>query len=143
MVVHLSENNIEFFNIGTANDSGKINIKNNEDTFTFNVSEMRDVWYKTSYLLDNKQTANGLAKNRFDNYKNQPLQYTFPKHFTGKLADVIQSGSEESPTSKAKIATSQTPRNDSPIVTPQPKPNRPWQLMVLLVYTSKFCFRHS
>ncbi len=46
---------------------------------------MRDVWYKTSYLLDQKQTANGLAKDRFDNYKNQPLQYTFPSHFTGKL----------------------------------------------------------
>ena len=81
----LSENNIEFFNIGTANNSGIINIKNNEDNFTFNVSETRDVWYKTSFLLDQKQTANGLAQNRFDNYKNQPLQYTFPKHFTGKL----------------------------------------------------------
>ena len=22
---------------------------------------------------------------RFNNYKNQPLQYSFPKHFTGKL----------------------------------------------------------
>ena len=81
----LSENNIEFFNIGTANNSGKVTIKNNEDSFTFDVSEMRDVWYKTSFLLDQKQTANGLAKERYDNYKNQPLTYTFPKHFTGKL----------------------------------------------------------
>ncbi len=81
----LSENNIEFFNIGTANNSGTVNIKNSEENFTFNVAELRDVWYKTSYLLDDKQTSNGLAKNRFDNYKNQPLQYTFPKNFTGKL----------------------------------------------------------
>ncbi|QXP73844.1 phosphoribosylformylglycinamidine synthase [Tenacibaculum sp. AHE15PA] len=81
----LSENNIEFFTIGTANDSGKVTIKNNEDNFSFDVTEMRDVWYKTSYLLDKRQTANGLAKNRFDNYKKQPLQYTFPTHFTGKL----------------------------------------------------------
>ena len=81
----LSENNIEFFTIGTANDSGKVTIKNNEDNFSFDVTEMRDVWYKTSYLLDKRQTSNGLAENRFDNYKKQPLQYTFPTHFTGKL----------------------------------------------------------
>ncbi|MGY0408197.1 MAG: phosphoribosylformylglycinamidine synthase, partial [Polaribacter sp.] len=81
----LSENNIEFFNIGTANNSGKIIIKNNEDTFSFDVAAMRDIWYKTSFLLDDKQTANGLAKNRFDNYKKQPLIYKFPDNFTGKL----------------------------------------------------------
>tara|TARA_R110002167_G_scaffold66040_12_gene187106 strand:- start:20147 stop:21748 length:1602 start_codon:yes stop_codon:yes gene_type:complete len=90
----LSENNIEFFNIGTANNSGKINIKNNEENFTFDVSEMRDVWYKTSFLLDQKQTANGLAQNRFDNYKKQPLTYKFPKDFTGKLPKVAAKGAK-------------------------------------------------
>ncbi len=84
----LSENKIEFFNIGTANNSGKVTIKNNEDNFTFDVAETRDTWYKTSFLLDQKQTANGLAKDRFDNYKNQPLKYIFPKHFTGKLPKI-------------------------------------------------------
>ncbi len=84
----LAENNIEFFNIGTANNSGKITIKNNDDTFAFDVTKIRDVWYKTSFLLDQKQTANGLAQDRFDNYKNQPLQFTFPKQFTGKLPEL-------------------------------------------------------
>jgi len=81
----LSKYNIEFHTIGTANNSGKVTIKNNKEVFNFNVTEVRDVWYKTSYLLDNKQTANNLAKERFDNYKNQPLTYKFPSHFTGKL----------------------------------------------------------
>ena len=81
----LSKYNIEFHTIGTANNSGTVTIKNNEEDFNFNVTEVRDVWYKTSYLLDNKQTANNLAKERFDNYKNQPLTYKFPSHFTGKL----------------------------------------------------------
>ncbi|MFT5147091.1 MAG: phosphoribosylformylglycinamidine synthase, partial [Polaribacter sp.] len=76
---------ITVFNIGTANNSGKVNIKNNEDNFSFDVAEMRDVWYKTSFLLDQKQTANGLAQNRFDNYKKQPLTYKFPEKFIGKL----------------------------------------------------------
>ena len=84
----LSENNIEFFNIGAVNNSGTVNIKNNEESFSFDVTKMRDVWYKTSYLLDDKQTANGLAKNRFDNFKNQPLTYIFPANFTGKLPKI-------------------------------------------------------
>ena len=81
----LVENNIEFFKVGTVNDSATLNIKNNDDNFSFDISKMRDVWYKTSFLLDQKQTANNLAQDRFDNYKNQPLQYKFPKQFTGKL----------------------------------------------------------
>ena len=76
---------ITVFKIGVANNSGKVNIKNNEDQFSFDVAEMRDIWYKTSFLLDQKQTANNLAQDRFDNYKKQPLTYQFPANFTGKL----------------------------------------------------------
>ncbi|PQJ78679.1 phosphoribosylformylglycinamidine synthase [Polaribacter porphyrae] len=108
----LSENNIDFFNIGSANNSGKVTIKNNEEFFSFDVTELRDVWYKTSYLLDDKQTANGLAKNRFDNYKKQPLQYTFPKHFTGKIKDVIANKVKQS-ANKEEITSSKIIRNDS------------------------------
>ena len=90
----LSENNIEFFNIGTANTSGTVTIKNNEDNFSFDVTELRDVWYKTSFLLDQKQTANNLAQVRFDNYKKQPLQYTFPKNFKGKLPKINSKGAK-------------------------------------------------
>ena len=81
----LSEHHIEFFTIGTANHSGTVTIKNKEDFVSLEVSEMRDVWYKTSFLLDQKQTANGLALERFKNYKKQPLSYQFPTNFTGKL----------------------------------------------------------
>ncbi|MFD1162840.1 phosphoribosylformylglycinamidine synthase [Hwangdonia seohaensis] len=77
--------NIEFFNIGKVTTSDVLSIINNTDVFTMTVSRLRDMWYKTSFLLDQKQTANGLAEDRFNNYKNQPLQYTFPSHFTGKL----------------------------------------------------------
>jgi len=48
------------------------------------VSALRDVWFKTSYLLDRKQSGDKNAKLRYDNYKNQPLKYTFPSHFDGK-----------------------------------------------------------
>jgi phosphoribosylformylglycinamidine synthase len=85
----LSENNIEFFNIGTVTESDMLNMINNSDTFELSISESRDTWYNTSFLLDQKQTANGLAQERFNNYKNQPLQFTFPTHFTGKLKDAV------------------------------------------------------
>ena len=52
----------------------------------FDIDALRDVWYKTSYLLDRKQSFNGKAKERFENYKKQPLEMKFPKNFTGKLA---------------------------------------------------------
>ncbi|WP_235841576.1 phosphoribosylformylglycinamidine synthase [Confluentibacter sediminis] len=79
----LSEANIAFFNIGKTTESNILNIVNHDDTFHLNISNLRDTWYKTSFLLDQKQTANDLAQVRFDNYKNQALQYVFPKHFTG------------------------------------------------------------
>ena len=85
----LSENEIEFFKIGSVTESDRLNIKNNADVFALSVSELRDTWYKTSYLLDSKQTANDLAKDRYDNYKNQPLKFTFPVNFTGKLVDIV------------------------------------------------------
>ncbi len=80
----LSDNNIDFFTIGNVTQQGTLAIKNGNDVLDLNIEELRDTWYKTSYLLDQKQTANELAKARFENYKNQPLQYTFPTHFTGK-----------------------------------------------------------
>jgi len=81
----LAENNVEFFELGNAVRGEIVKITNNSEVLEFNVPELRDVWYETSYLLDKKQTANDLAKDRFDNYKKQPLKYIFPNHFTGKL----------------------------------------------------------
>ena len=81
----LSKAGIEFHTIGTVTNTATLNITNASDTWSLDVSDLRDVWYETSFLLDQKQTANGLAKKRFDNYKNQPLKYTFPEQFTGKL----------------------------------------------------------
>ncbi|MCF6347697.1 MAG: phosphoribosylformylglycinamidine synthase [Flavobacteriaceae bacterium] len=90
----LSDANIEFFNIGKVMESDELLIRNYNDNFNLNISELRDTWYKTSYLLDQKQTADNLAEVRFENYKNQPLQYKFPAHFTGKLPNVSLSGVE-------------------------------------------------
>jgi phosphoribosylformylglycinamidine synthase len=83
-----AKNGIEVVNIGSVVDGNTVTIKNNVDEFTFDVTATRDTWYKTSFLLDSKQTKNGQAQARFDNYKNQPLHFTFPTHFTGKKPTV-------------------------------------------------------
>ncbi len=54
--------------------------------YQFGIDHMRDVWYSSSYLLDRKQSMNGCAKKRFENYKMQPLEYKFNKDFTGKFS---------------------------------------------------------
>ncbi len=91
----LKSNKIEFFNIGNVTNTATVNIKNNDQNFTFDVNETRGTWYKTSFLLDQKQTANNLAQARYENFKNQPLTYTFPTHFTGKLESVTSSAVEK------------------------------------------------
>ena len=80
----LEANNITFHKIGSVSSSATLEIKNAADNFSFDIDHLRDVWFKTSYLLDSKQTGNGLAKERYDNYKNHVLNYTFPSQFDGK-----------------------------------------------------------
>lgn len=80
----LNNNGVSFFKIGQVVAGNTVTLTNNADTFTFNVAELRDTWYKTSFLLDQKQSKNGMAQERYSNYKNQPLTYTFPSHFDGK-----------------------------------------------------------
>ena len=76
----LNQNNIEFFKIGVVTTNSTLDL----GTWTLDIPTYRDIWFKTSFLLDQKQSKNGTAQARFDNYKNQPLTYTFPAHFTGK-----------------------------------------------------------
>ena len=83
----LAANNIAFHKIGSVTSTASLDL----GVLTLDIPKYRDIWYKTSFLLDQKQAKNGRAQARFDNYKNQPLQFTFPNHFTGKLPDIDQS----------------------------------------------------
>ncbi|MEL6812799.1 MAG: phosphoribosylformylglycinamidine synthase [Bacteroidota bacterium] len=91
----LSELQIDFKRIGQVIREGSLQIKNGTDTLHFDIEETRDHWYKTSYLLDQKQTAGNLSKDRYNNYKSQPLQYNFPEQFEGKLPISAQWNKEE------------------------------------------------
>ena len=78
-------NNIDAHRIGSVTSEGVLKLKNHTATYDLAINTYRDMWYETSYLLDDKQTANNLARVRYENYKKQPLKYSFPTDFTGKL----------------------------------------------------------
>jgi len=81
----LNKNEVEFFKLGMVTKSPDLKIINHSDNYIFDIETYRDIWYKTSYLLDQKQSGKQKATERFNNYKAQPLQYKFPKNFSGKL----------------------------------------------------------
>lgn len=80
----LKANGVSYHKIGEARNDATLKLTNHGASFSFDINHLRDVWFKTSYLLDQKQSGVQKAKERFDNYKNQPLRYSFPTHFTGK-----------------------------------------------------------
>ena len=50
-----------------------------------NIDEMRDFWFKTSYLLDRKQSGEAKAQERLENYSKNGLSYQFHEAFSGTL----------------------------------------------------------
>ncbi len=80
--------NVKPIKIGSVIPESMLTVKNGGMELGLSVSSLRDSWYKTSYLLDQKQTANNLAEDRFKNYKSQPLRYHFPTNFKGSLPQI-------------------------------------------------------
>ena len=81
---YLKAQGVAYAKIGTPIEGEALTLTHFGQTYTFNIAEYRDLWYLTSYLLDKQQTANDKATERYQNYSEQPLQYTFPAHFTGE-----------------------------------------------------------
>ncbi len=72
--------------IGTVIGDRMMSVKTTSKSYMFDIDSLRDTWYKTSYLLDQKQSGKVLATKRFDNYKKQAISYKFPEGFKGDFA---------------------------------------------------------
>ncbi|MDR0606192.1 MAG: phosphoribosylformylglycinamidine synthase [Bacteroidales bacterium] len=84
----LKNASVQYTEIAKLNIQGHhqtMTLKKNTFSITFDIDHFRDVWYETSYLFDCKQSGKEKATERYDNYKNQELIYTFSKDFTGRL----------------------------------------------------------
>ncbi|MFT4753597.1 MAG: phosphoribosylformylglycinamidine synthase, partial [Salibacteraceae bacterium] len=72
--------------IGTVIGDRMMTVKTASNSYMFDIDSLRDTWYKSSYLLDKKQSGDTLATERFNNYKKQPLSYSFPEGFKGDFS---------------------------------------------------------
>ncbi|MDR1880567.1 MAG: phosphoribosylformylglycinamidine synthase [Tannerellaceae bacterium] len=82
----LQEAGVAFALVARPVDERHILVSKGGVSYHFGIDYMRDVWYTSSYRLDIKQSGSVCAGHRFENYKMQPVEYKFPKGFTGKLA---------------------------------------------------------
>ena len=74
--------------IGKPGKAGCLNIRKDAASWSLDVASLRDLWFKTSYLLDRRQSGEEKALERYKSYKSSELKYKFPENFTGKLADL-------------------------------------------------------
>ena len=80
----LDANGVTYHKIGSVDSKAALTVKDTSGNWNFDIDHLRDVWFKTSFLLDQKQSGEVKAKERYDNYKNHVLNYTFPIQFDGK-----------------------------------------------------------
>lgn len=71
----LLENGISYFEIGHPVNDRTLSISNGSFSEIFDINELRDIWFRTSYLLDRRQTPPDLAHERFINYSGHVLKY--------------------------------------------------------------------
>ena len=88
----LEKAGVSFYRVGHYVSGSDITVKTSCREYRWSVPELRDIWYRTSYLFDIRQTGKKLAADRYANYKNQPLEYRFPEGFTGKVSDIRNTG---------------------------------------------------
>lgn len=89
---------VDAYVIGDVNQERRFSFTHNGLDMELLIDDLRDTWFKTSYLLDRRQSGTQKASERFANYKKQELVYSFPESFTGKLAQWDLLASRRKPT---------------------------------------------
>ncbi len=94
----LDEAGVGYVKLGKPTEERHILVEKDGVTYQFGIDYLRDIWYSTSYLLDRRQSMNGCAKARYENYKMQPVELAFMSDFTGKLSQYGISPDRRTPT---------------------------------------------
>ena len=82
----LEANGVGFARIAVPIEERRLEINKKKQAYTFSINDLRDVWFRSSYLLDKKQSGEACAQSRFNNYKNQALEFKFTDTFKGKFS---------------------------------------------------------
>jgi len=100
----LSDFGVEVAELGKLNRERTLNIHSGSKSYAFPVNELRDVWFKSSYLLDISQSGSFKAWERYENYKRQPRNFVFPSGFRGRLSQFgLKPGNRESSGLRAAV----------------------------------------
>ncbi|MDN5330584.1 MAG: phosphoribosylformylglycinamidine synthase [Bacteroidales bacterium] len=81
----LEKHRVKGFRLGIYQSGGKIELTLQGQRHILNVERLREVWYRSSYLLDRMQSGENLALERFRNHARMVRNFTFPQDFTGRL----------------------------------------------------------
>jgi phosphoribosylformylglycinamidine synthase len=82
----LEDEGIVFKKIGQPYAQFELRISDIHTLIKLDINEMRDAWFKTSFLLDRKQSTLALAEERYKTYKTNDLSFRFPENFSGKFS---------------------------------------------------------
>lgn len=77
---------IHYVEIGHLEAKRFITIQHGDTKQIFDIDVLRDTWFRSSYLLDRRQSGEKLALERFQNYKKHDLVFSFNSSFTGTYA---------------------------------------------------------
>lgn len=84
----LDKAGVNFNVIGRTCQSREMKVRTVTGNYNWDIDKLRDIWYKTSYLFDRRQSGEKLAEERYHNYSKQPLVYRFPEGFDGCLKNM-------------------------------------------------------
>lgn len=80
----LNKAGVSFHKIGSLATADSFRIQHGTQDILWKVSELRKKWFETSYLLDLEQSGLQKAKERYENFDQQPIEVVFPTKFNGK-----------------------------------------------------------
>ena len=69
--------------IGKPSVSRNLKINLGDHELSLDIDQLRDTWMQTSLLMDVEQSNQTVAKERFDNYRQHSLSYSYPANFQG------------------------------------------------------------
>lgn len=82
--VFLHEQGLKFHVLGTPIPERSLHIYNKGEIIKLDIDSLRDDWFRSSWLLDMKQSGEKKATERFENYKLQSRDFRFLPGFSGQ-----------------------------------------------------------
>ena len=93
----LAEHGVKATALAMPTEERHILVEKDGAEYQFFIDHLRDVWYSTSFLLDEHQSFHGKAAERFSNYKEQPIELNFHPSFQGTFESLGVSPDRRTP----------------------------------------------